>query len=83
MSKLMAIEDRPTIEHHDVSRSILKSLVSMKFGLGLMLESDIGVGVPAAVYRELQDGLGQPVSVSRHSETTPIRATYRNTSLRP
>ena len=58
VSKLMAIDDRPIIEHHDVSRSILKSLVSMRFGLGLMLESDIGVGVPAVVYRELQDGLG-------------------------
>jgi DNA-binding transcriptional LysR family regulator len=57
-SKLLALEDRPTIEHHDVSRSILKSLISMKFGLGLMLESDIGVKVPSIVYRELQDGSG-------------------------
>ena len=57
-SKLIAIEDPPSIEHHDVSRSALKSLVSMKFGLGLMLEFDIGVGVPSVVYRELQDGSG-------------------------
>jgi DNA-binding transcriptional LysR family regulator len=57
-SKLLGLEDRPTIEHHDVSRSILKSLISMKFGLGLMLESDIGVKVPSIVYRELQDGSG-------------------------
>ena len=57
-SKLAAAEYRPTIEHHDVSRGILKSLISMKFGLALMLESDIGVKAPNVVYRDLQDGSG-------------------------
>jgi DNA-binding transcriptional LysR family regulator len=57
-SKLVSPEDRPTLERHDVSRSILKSLISMKLGLGLMLESDIGVRVPSIVFRELRDGTG-------------------------
>jgi len=58
VSKLVSAEDRPTIEHHDVSRGVLKSLVSMKLGLGLMLESDIGISFPEIVYRELHDGAG-------------------------
>jgi DNA-binding transcriptional LysR family regulator len=57
-SKLASPDDRPNIKHHDVSRSILKSLISMKLGLGLMLESDIGVPVPSIVFRELRDGTG-------------------------
>jgi len=51
-------EDRPTIEHHDVSRSILKSLISMKLGVGLVLESDVGVPVPLITFKELKDGTG-------------------------
>lgn len=57
-SKILSLEDRPKIEHHDVSRSILKSLISMKLGIGLLLESDIGAKIPGVVYRELQDGSG-------------------------
>ena len=57
-SKLLSATDRPTIERHDVSRSVLKSLVSMKLGLGLMLESDAGVRVPSIVFKELRDGAG-------------------------
>lgn len=57
-SKLISPEARPKIERHDVSRSILKSLISMKLGLGLMLESDIGVSVPSIVFKELRDGSG-------------------------
>ena len=57
-SKILSLEDRPKIEHHDVSRSILKSLISMKLGIGLLLESDIGAKIPGIVYRELQDGSG-------------------------
>jgi DNA-binding transcriptional LysR family regulator len=51
-------DDRPNIEHHDVSRSILKSLISMKLGIGLVLESDVGVRVPSIIFKELQDGRG-------------------------
>lgn len=57
-SKLVSPEDRPKIDRHDVSRSILKSLISMKLGLGLMLESDVGVRVPSIVFKELRDGTG-------------------------
>jgi DNA-binding transcriptional LysR family regulator len=57
-SKLVSYDDRPRIERHDVSQSILKSLVSMKLGLGLMLESDVGVLVPSIVFKELRDGTG-------------------------
>src|SRR5262249_27227801 len=57
-SKLVSLEERPKIERHDVSRSILKSLISMKMGLGLMLESDAGVRVPSIVFKELRDGTG-------------------------
>jgi DNA-binding transcriptional LysR family regulator len=57
-SKLLSSEDRPPIERHDVSRSILKSLISMKLGLGLMLESDAGARVPSIVFKELRDGTG-------------------------
>src|SRR6185437_4588574 len=57
-SKLVSPDDRPKLERHDVSRSILKSLISMKLGLGLMLESDAGVRVPSIVFKELRDGTG-------------------------
>jgi DNA-binding transcriptional LysR family regulator len=58
VSKLVSRDDRPRIERHDVSRTILKSLVGMKLGLGLMLESDSGVAAPSIVFKELRDGSG-------------------------
>lgn len=58
ISKLVSPEDRPTIERHDVSRSIIKSLVSMKLGISLVLESDVGASFAGLVYRELRDGTG-------------------------
>ena len=58
VSKLVAQEDRPRIERHDVSRSIIKSLISMKIGISLVLESDIGANFSGVVYRELRDGKG-------------------------
>src|SRR3954447_4729631 len=58
ISKLILPEDRPKIERHDVSRSIIKSLISMGMGLSLIMESDIGAGFAGLVYRELQDGAG-------------------------
>jgi DNA-binding transcriptional LysR family regulator len=56
ISKLPLPGDRPQIEHHDVSRSIIKSLVSMDSGVSLMLESDTGASSAGLVYRELSDG---------------------------
>ncbi|MDA9545607.1 LysR family transcriptional regulator [Bradyrhizobium sp. CCBAU 45321] len=58
ISKLALPEDRPKIERHDVSRGIIKSLVSMGMGLSLVMESDIGASFAGLVYRELQDGTG-------------------------
>ncbi len=58
ISKLVSPADRPKIERHDVSRGIIKSLISMKLGISLVLESDIGAGFAGLVYRELRDGTG-------------------------
>jgi DNA-binding transcriptional LysR family regulator len=74
-SKLIYSEDRPRVERHDVSRSILKSLISMNFGLGLMLESDAGVRVPSIVFKELRDGTG--------SATVAFSAYWRQESDNP
>ncbi|MEY9543153.1 DNA-binding transcriptional LysR family regulator [Bradyrhizobium diazoefficiens] len=58
ISKLVSPVDRPKIERHDVSRGIIKSLISMKLGISLVLESDIGASFGGLVYRELRDGTG-------------------------
>lgn len=58
ISKLLSPHDRPRIVRHDVSRSIIKSMVSMGMGLSLVLESDIGAKFPGLMYRELRDGTG-------------------------
>ena len=62
-AKLAQHKLRPSIEYHEVSRSMLKSLISMKLGVGLMLESDIGIAIPSMAYRELRDG-SDPALVS-------------------
>lgn len=61
VSKLVSPEERPKIERHDVSRGVVKSLVTMKVGISLVLESDIGAKFSALVYRELRDGCGPSV----------------------
>ena len=58
MSKLVSPEDRPKIERHDVSRAIIKSLVSVGFGISLVTESDIGASFSGLIYRDLRDGAG-------------------------
>ena len=58
ISKFALAEDRPKIERHDVSRGIVKSLISMGMGLSLVMESDIDASLAGLVYRELQDGTG-------------------------
>ena len=57
-SKLLSVEDRPKIESHDVSRGAIKALVSMRMGISLVLESDLGAILPSPLYRELRDGTG-------------------------
>ncbi|WGR73791.1 MULTISPECIES: LysR family transcriptional regulator [unclassified Bradyrhizobium] len=58
MSKLVSSEERPRIERHNVSRSTIKNLVSMGFGISLVMESEIGATLTSVVYRELRDGAG-------------------------
>jgi DNA-binding transcriptional LysR family regulator len=58
VSKLVLPESRPKIERHDISRGVIKSLVMMKLGISLVLESDIGANFSGLVYRELRDGTG-------------------------
>ncbi|QDF37484.1 LysR substrate-binding domain-containing protein [Bradyrhizobium symbiodeficiens] len=58
LSRLVSLEDRPLIDRHDVSRGIIKSLISMKFGIGLVMESDVGASFAGLIYREVRDGTG-------------------------
>ncbi|UPJ53879.1 LysR family transcriptional regulator [Bradyrhizobium sp. 200] len=58
ISKLMSSEGRPKIERHDVSRGIIKSLISMGLGISLVMESETGASFAGLVYRELRDGAG-------------------------
>ncbi len=57
ISKLPLPGDRPQVQRHDVSRGIIKSLISMRFGISLIMESDIGARFAGLVYRELSDGI--------------------------
>ena len=61
VSKLSSPDDRPKIARHDISRGTVKSLVTMKVGVSLVLESDIGANFSGLVYRELRDGSGPSV----------------------
>lgn len=58
VSKLTSSDYRPRIERHEVSRKVIESLVGMKAGVGLVLESDVGANFSGVVYRELRDGTG-------------------------
>ena len=78
ISKLVSPENRPTIERHDVSRGIIKSLVSMGFGISLVMESDTGATFAGLIYRELRDGTGS----SRISFSAQWRADNENPALK-
>lgn len=66
VSNLVAEDKRPRIERHDVSRGILKSLISMGLGISLVMESDVGASFSGLIYREIQDGSG-PSRISFHA----------------
>jgi DNA-binding transcriptional LysR family regulator len=51
VSKLVLPEARPKFERHDISRGVIKSLVMMKLGISLVLESVIGANLSRLVYR--------------------------------
>jgi DNA-binding transcriptional LysR family regulator len=78
VSKLVVPEDRPIIQRHDVSRGIIKSLISMKAGISLVLESDMGANFSGLVYRELRDGGGP----SRFEYSAYWRAENENPALK-
>jgi DNA-binding transcriptional LysR family regulator len=61
VSKLVSPIERPKIERHDVSRGVIKSLVTMKTGISIVLESDVGANFSGLVYLELRDGTGPSV----------------------
>jgi DNA-binding transcriptional LysR family regulator len=77
-AKLTSPGDRPRIERHDVSRGVIKSLVTMELGLSLALESDIGANFSGLTYRELRDGTGP----SRIGFSAAWREDNENQSLR-
>src|SRR5207247_10918339 len=67
MAKLISTTDRPKIERHDVSRGIIKTLITIGFGVSLVAESDIGVTFAGLTYREVRDGAGpSQVNYSAH-----------------
>lgn len=76
-SKLVSPEDRPKVTRHDVSRGIIKSLISASFGVSLVTESDIGASFSGLTYRELRDGTGP----SRVGFTAHWRADNDNPAL--
>ena len=57
-AKLVASSCRPRIERHDVSRGVIKSLISMGLGISLVLESDVGANFAGLTYRDVHDGAG-------------------------
>ena len=51
VSQLVSPDVRPKIERHDISRGTIKSLVTMRVGISLILESDAGAILSGLVYR--------------------------------
>jgi DNA-binding transcriptional LysR family regulator len=58
MTKLVSPSDRPRIDRQEVSRGIIKSLVSAGFGISLVTESDNGASFAGLIYREVRDLTG-------------------------
>ena len=76
-AKLLTAGDQPRIERHDVSRGVIKSLISMDLGISLVLESDIGANFSGLIYRELRDGTGP----SRFGFSAAFRKDSENAAL--
>ncbi|MCK1289002.1 LysR family transcriptional regulator [Bradyrhizobium sp. 44] len=58
VSKLLTDEHRPKVARHDVSRAVIKSLISIGLGVSLSIESDVDASFASLIYREIQDGAG-------------------------
>lgn len=76
-AKLAVSSDRPRIAHHDVSRGVIKSLITMGLGISLVLESDVGANFSGLTYKELRDGSGP----SRIGFSAMWRANNENPAL--
>jgi len=57
-ARLLAPEDRPKVERHDVTSDNIKCLVSVGVGVSIVTDSDIGTRHFGLTYRELRDGAG-------------------------
>lgn len=57
-ARLLAPEDRPKVERHDVTSDNIKCLVSVGVGVSIVTDSDIGTRHLGLTYRELRDGAG-------------------------
>ncbi|MDH2404839.1 LysR family transcriptional regulator [Bradyrhizobium sp. SSUT18] len=77
ISKLASREDRPRIERHDVSRGMIKGLISTNTGISLVLESDTIINDADLVYCELRDDAGP----SRFEFSAYWRADNENPAL--
>ncbi|MGY8681549.1 LysR family transcriptional regulator [Bradyrhizobium sp. UFLA05-153] len=79
-AKLITSTEGPWIEYRDVSRGEIRNLVSMGFGISLVLESDVDANVSGLVYRELRDGIGPCrigfSAVWRHDNDNPAMANF-------
>ncbi len=76
-SRLVSPEDRPKIERHEVSRGMIKGLISMNTGISLVLESEMGINYSGLIYRELltlQSDAEAPAEPSRSSCQRPCTA---------
>ena len=80
IAKLASPSDRPKIDRQNVSRGIIKSLISAGFGVSLVTESDIGASFAGLTYREVRDGTGPSrVGFTAHwqeDNTNPVLGSF-------
>lgn len=76
-SKLVSPEDRPKVEHHDMSCGIIKSSIRVRAGVSLVHDSDMGINYAGLVCRELREGAGP----SRFGFSAYWRADNENPAL--
>ncbi|WP_050418930.1 LysR family transcriptional regulator [Bradyrhizobium tropiciagri] len=58
ITKLACFVDRPRIEWHHVCRDNISYLISMGFGIGFTLESDVKASSGDLAHAEIRDGMG-------------------------
>jgi hypothetical protein len=79
LTKLISTVDRPKIEHHDVSRGIIKTLITIGFGVSLVAEFDICVNFAARGARRHRAEPGQIIPrIGARTMTIPRSQTFSN-----